>query len=897
MMDTPARFLRRLRHWLRFSARQDDIRDEIEFHTAMVERELLDRGYSPNSARYEARRRMGNATMMREDARAVWITTKLEAVMQDVKYAVRALRRTPALTAGIMITFALGIGVYSAAFSMIDRLMFRPPPSLIDPSSVHRVRFYRNNNERGEQETWVPHIRYAEIASSIARFSNVAAFASQPIAIGKGVAIRRVNAAEVTPSFFGFFDATPAAGRYFIDGENLTPAGTPVVVLSHAMWTSEYGASRTALGQQLTVGGVDHTIIGVAPKHFVGVTPDQPPAIFIPLASYGAMRAPVRWYTSYGNGIGIQVLVRRKPDVSIDAADAELSFAFNRSWRTEMEQRRGAGGTAPPNMKLRAIASPLLADRGPRRSATGTMALWLSGVSLIVLVIACANVANLLLARAWDRRREMAVRVALGVGRARLISQLLVESLALAIGGGAVGLLVGQVVNTLVRSSLLPDAASTSILGDARTILIAAAATLTIGLIAGLAPLLQAGRVDPMEFLRSGRSQAGSARSVVRSTLLITQVTLSVALLVGAGLFVRSWQHARGVRLGFEPDAVLSVSMSFGVPLDSASVVSLRERLVATAKTMPEVTHATLRESIPFGGMSGYPLRIAGIDSVDALGRFDMNAVGADYFTTVGTRIVRGRGIDAGDVNGAAPVAVVSAAMAERVWPGKDAIGQCMVVDETPGCRQVVGIAEDIKTLGLAGEQEYYYYLPSLQFRPQEGGIFVRTRGDAPRYAESVRRALQGEMPANSYVTVAPLSDGIARRRRSWDAGAKIFTALGALCAILSAVGLYSLLANDVARRRRELGVRIALGANAGRVASRVAMRGLVLTSVGAALGCAIAVASARWVGPLLFQQSPRDPIVYGAVVAVVLVVALAASFVPALRAASADPRVALQDE
>jgi predicted permease len=410
-------------------------------------------------------------------------------------------------------------------------------------------------------------------------------------------------------------------------------------------------------------------------------------------------------------------------------------------------------------------------------------------------------------------------------------------------------------------------------------------------------PILQTGRLDPVEHLRSGRSEAGGNRSIGRSILLVTQVTLSVLLLVGAGLFVRSWQKAHSVPLGFDPDAVLNVNLSFGVPLDSARITALRLHLVSTARAMPEVTHAALRESVPFDGMSGYRLRIADIDSVNALGRFDMNAVGADYFATVGTRILRGRAIDERDVDGATPVAIVSAAMAARVWPGKDAIGQCMQVDDTPGCRQVVGIAEDIKTLGLEGDQEYYYYLPSLQFRPQEGGLFVRTRGDAQRYAEVVRRKLQQEMPGGSYVTVGPLSEGISRSTRAWDAGVRIFTVLGALSAILAAVGLYSLLASDVARRRRELSVRMALGAEAPQVAGSVAMRGLALTVGGAVIGCAIASASGRWVGPLLFQQSPRDPMVYGAVVGVVVLVALVASFVPALRAASADPCVALQEE
>jgi putative ABC transport system permease protein len=896
-MDDPIRLFRRIRQWVRFSAREGDLRDEVDFHREMIQRELLDRGRTPDEARDEARRRMGNDTMMRENARAVWVTPGLEAVLQDVKYALRSMRRTPTLTAGIMITFALGIGVYSAAFSLIDRLMFRPPPYMKGAEAVHRVRLYRNNNNRGEQETGGQYLRYTDIAGSITKFSAVAGVTSQPIAVGEGLTIRRVNGAQVTPSFFTFFHAPPALGRYFADSENLPPAGTPVVVLSHAMWATEFGANASALGQLLSVGGVKHTIIGVAPKGFVGIWPDQPPAVFIPIASYGAMRSPVRWYTSYGNAIGVQMLVRRKPGVTVPEASAELALAFDRSWQNEVQQRTASGGNVPPNMKFRAIAAPLLPERGPKRSAIGTTAVWLSGVSLIVLVIACANVANLLLARAWDRRREMAVRIALGVGRGRLFSQLLAESLVLAVGGGVAGLFIGQLVNGLVRSSLFPGAAPASLLSDSRNVVIAAVATLTIGVITGLVPLFQARRTDPIEHLRAGRSESGGHHSVARASLLVMQVTLSVMLLVGAGLFVRSWQNAHNVRLGFDDDVVLNVSLSFGVPLDSARVTALRLQLVSVARSMPEVTQATLRESVPFGGMSSYALRIPGVDSVETLGQFYMNAVGADYFATVGTRIMRGRGIEARDIGGASLVAVVSATLAERVWPGKDAIGQCLELVEVPGCRQVVGIAEDIKTLGLAGDQELYYYLPSPQFRPQEGGLFVRTRGEAHRFTEILRRRLQQEMPGGSYVTVGLLSEGVSRRTRAWDAGVRIFTVLSALSVILAAVGLYGLLANDVARRRRELGVRMALGASAPRVAGRVAARGLVLTTAGAILGCAIASSSGRWVGPLLFQQSPRDPTVYIAVSGVVILVALLASFVPAVRAASADPRVALQEE
>jgi predicted permease len=536
----------------------------------------------------------------------------------------------------------------------------------------------------------------------------------------------------------------------------------------------------------------------------------------------------------------------------------------------------------------------------------------LAGVAILVLIIACANAANLLLARALRRRREIAVRLALGVSRARLLSQLLTESVLLALVGGAAGLVVAQWGGAALRSMFLPNDASTTVIGDPRTLVVAGAAALIAGLLTGLAPVWQSRRADLTNDLKAGAREGRGThhRSRTRAVLLIVQGALSVVLLVGAGLFVRSLWHARELRLGYDVDPVLVAELNMrGVKLDSAHAVVLRQHLLDRAQALLGVEHAALHISIPFwrtlDGRNGIgvDLRVAGIDSVDRLGEFYLDAVSPGYFATMGTHILRGRGIGEEDVANAPGAMVVSEAMAKVLWPGKDPIGQCVRVitysttaKETP-CTYVVGVAEDTKNQSLSDDKGYYYYLSSAQFHPQQTGVFVRMRGDAVGQAEAIRRSLQLLMPGAAYVTVTPLADVIGSQMRSWRLGATMFVAFGALALLLAAVGLYSVIAYNVVQRTHELGVRIALGGQVGDVLRLVVGQGVRLGVAGIVIGGMIAFSAARWLKPLLFQESARDPAVYALVAAVLLAVAVVASYVPARRASRVDPNVALRAE
>lgn len=890
------RLLRRLVHWLRFRANSADLAEEVAFHREAIERDLVARGHSAAAARDAARRAMGNETLMREDSRGVWLWPSLEAVWQDARVSLRGLRRSPAFTAGVMLTFALGVGVNAAMFSFLDRQMFRPPALLRDPASVNRVYLYRVR-EGVESEASGRYARHADIERWTTSFSSTAGFATDEMAVGTGQDARVRRVGIISASFFGFFDAPPAAGRYFTAAEDAPPVGAPVAVLSYATWQAQYGGQPAAIGSTLQIGAVVYRVIGVTPREFTGLWPLRPPVAYVPIASYAASEGPTAWATTYGWAFGMENMVRRKPGVSAAAATADLTHALERSFRAEGSGESPTTDQRIAQLRPRGLAGPLLLERGPERSNTARVATWLGGVTLIVLVIACANVASLLLARGLERRREVALRIALGVSKWRLMSQLIVESLLLAGGGGVLGLLLAGVLNTLLTAAFLPGTERTGV-ADPRTLMFIGAVTLMVGVATSLFPLLQARHLSLSSDLASGGRGGSIARSRTRAALLVLQGALSLVLLVGSSLFVRSLQNVRAVRVGFDADSVLVVDLAMrDVVLDSARTVALRRRLLESARTMPGVRHATLQLSEPFDGMTSWPIYVAGIDSTRKFGIFELNAVSPDYFRAMGTRLLRGRGIEGTDVAGSRRVMVVSAAMAGVLWPGQDPLGRCVRMWIAPSeCTYVVGVAEDIHSQSIGPEtRNFYYYLSAEQIRPDEGGLFVRPQGDALQLVEPLRRRLQAEMPGASYVTVSRLSSNLERATRSWVMGATVFTAFGVLALVLAAVGLYSVIAYNVAQRRQELAVRVALGAAAGDVVRLVVGEGLRFALAGAAVGVVIALLAAPRIAPLLFNQSARDPVVFGTVTGTLLAVAVVASLIPAIRSARVNPNAALR--
>jgi predicted permease len=826
-----------------------------------------------------------------------------DAFTQDLRYAIRGLRSRPGFTAAVVLTLALGIGANAAMFSVVDRLLFRPPPLLREPARVHRVYLARTTREGEFAAAGVQYARYRDLTNWTRSFARTAEFTARRLAIGVGTDALEMQVGAVSASFFGFFDAPPALGRYFVAAEDTTPAGTPVAVLGYGYWQTAYGGRREVLGRTIQVGATMYTIVGVAANGFVGLWPAEPPAVYVPITAYGAedganLRFPGEsWWNTY-HWTWASMVVERKPGVSLAAANADLTTAYLRSYAAQATTSHGL--TPAAIARPHAIAASVLSERGPDESSEAKVATWVGGVALVVWLIACANVANLLLARALRRRREIAVRLALGVSRTRLVSQLLTESVLLALLGGVAGVLVAQFGGAVLRAELLSRKAAAGVLTDPRTLVFAGLAALAAGVLTGLAPVVQARRADLSGDLKAGAREGGVHRSRLRVALLVLQGALSVVLLVGAGLFIRSLRNVRSVPLGYDVDPVLSVDLQMrGVTLDSAHNAALRDRLLAEARRIPGVTHAARRMTVPFWSSWDEDLHVAGIDSVDRLGEFDINAVSSDYFATMGTRILRGRAIGDADVGGGPPVMVVGAAMARVLWPGRDALGQCARVGaDTAPCTTVVGIAENIKAQQLGDDSRFFfYYVPAAQASPDGGGLFVRTAGRAAAAGEAVRRRLQRLMPGVSYVTVTPLADVLGSQTQAWRLGATMFTVFGALALVLAAIGLYSVIAYNVAQRTQEMGVRVALGAGMRDIVRLVLTEGVRLALVGVALGVGVALVVSRWVKPLLFGVSPRDPVVFAGVAVLLLAVAGSASFVPARRAARTDPMEALRTE
>ena len=824
------------------------------------------------------------------------------ALLQDVRYRLRGLRNTPAFTAAVVITLALGIGANAAMFSIVDRLLFRAPAMLRHPDLMHRV--YLASTYRGKERfgDGVQYARYVDFTKWTTSFSHLAEVTEDKLAIGAGADARQMQVGIVSASFFGFFDAPPVLGRYFTEPEDRAPNGTPVAVLSNAMWQVQYGAARDVLGKPVQIGATTYTIIGVAPPGFAGIWDDDPPAAYIPITAYGhEISSSVfikgeTWYGTY-HWTWASMIAERKPGVSEAVANADLTRAYVRSYQAAL--------ALSPSMqplsvdRPHAVVASILSERGPNESDTAKVATWITGVAIVVWLIACANVANLLLARALRRRREIAVRVALGVSGTRLASQLVTESVVLALGGGVIGIAIAQWGGALLRSQLLSGTAKAAVVTDIRTLLYAGVAALVAGLLAGIAPIAQIRRGNLAADLKAGVREGTYQRSRIRVGLLVFQGTLSVVLLVGAGLFVRSLRQVKDTPLGYDPSHVLAVDPSMrGVKLDSAQNIALRQRLLDAAGAIPGVMHATRQLTMPFWSQWDMSLYVAGIDSVDKLGQFDLNGVSPDYFRTMGTRIVAGRGITDTDRDGAPRAMVVSQAMANTLWPGRNAIGQCVKVGaDTMPCSYVVGIAENIKERQLDNDPGLYYYLSIAQYHPDMGGLFLQTRGEAEHEKESIRRQLQRVMPGASYVTVTPLTQVLGGETQSWRLGATMFVVFGTLALVLAAIGLYSVIAYNVAQRTHELGVRAALGAGMSDLARLVVREALQLTVIGVAIGAGIALFVARWVEPLLFHESPRDPWVFACVATVLVAVAALASFLPARRAARADPMQALRSD
>src|SRR5688500_5956423 len=668
---------------------------------------------------------------------------RLETLWQDVRYAARGLRQKPGFATAVVLTLGLGIGANAAMFGITDRLLFRPPSMMQEPDRVHRVYLVRTFDGKENFGSYFQYTRFKDLQRWTSSFDLSVAITENEAAVGVGENALEMQIGAVSASFWSLFEARPVLGRFFTAAEDTTPVGASVAVLSYPFWQSRYGGRADVLGERIKIAKVDYEIIGVAPRGFAGVATSRIPVAWVPITTYAGTtftwnpKDLSNWYTKY-NISWMQMYARRKPGVTQEQATADLTNAFRRSYQAQRDISPQT--TLPEIAKPRAVAGSVPAARGPQPSEVSKVARWVSGVAIIVMLIAAANVANLLLARALKRRREVAVRLALGVSRARLLSQLLTESVLLAVIGGAVGLVIAQWGGAILSALFLPDSDGVSVATDARTLLFAGAAVVFVGLLTGLAPALQSRAADLTTALKSGAREGTYHRSRTRSALLLMQGALSVVLLVGAGLFVRSLDNVRSLSMGYDIDPIIWVGVEErGEELSEAEKTQLRDRLAAEARALANVEHAARGVTVPFYMTWNEGIALPGIDTsiTNAMGTFRIQAAAPEYLETMGTRLLRGRFVDRTDTEKSPKVMVVSETMSKRLWPGKDAIGQCVRIgSDTVPCTTVVGITEDVRADdAFADDKLLYYFRPIAQANPVGGGVFVRVRGSAEREA------------------------------------------------------------------------------------------------------------------------------------------------------------------
>ena len=700
-----------------------------------------------------------------------------------------------------------------------------------DPASVNRV--YLRFNDRNRPLTihdGIEYTRYLDLKRASTSFASYSAFTQEALAVGTGDASRERQVAAVSGEFFGFFAMRPALGRFFGPADDSVPHGAPVAVLSYRFWRLEFAGSDV-IGRQLQIGNVLCTIIGVAPNGFVGVSDGPPPEVYLPVTAFAASSPGEArgYYNTYHWG-WLSVMVRRNDGVTAEQASNDLTHAYRLSWNNE---RSAEPSIAPVEIaRPSVIASSLKVGAGPDAGLQAKTALWVSGVALILLLIACANVTNLFLVRGMRRRRETAVRLALGVSRGRLLMQHLSESLVLSLLAGVGGMLIAQWGGAAIRRFFGFDVGALGVLGDWRTLAVTGGIALMIGMLTGAIPALLAARSELAPALKSGARAGMQGRTRLSGMLLIVQGALSVTLLVGAGLFVRSLHRVESLRLGYDPDRILvAVRNNRGAPLSDSAKIALRRTILTTAQSYPGVEHAAWVGQIPFYSSSSTDFYVPGIDSVGRLGHFTYQVTTPDYFATMGTGILRGRGLRADDRAGAPLVTVVSQAMARVLWPTQDAVGQCIRLQaDTAPCTRVVGVAEDAAQRSLTDDARLQFYMPIEQYRPASGfALLLRMHAPPATQAEPIRRALQRVMPGQDYVTTMPLNQPIDEERAPWRFGATMFLAFGLLALVVAGIGVYALIAYGVAQRMHELGVRVALGAQAADVIRRWSVRGWCL--------------------------------------------------------------------
>ena len=808
-------------------------------------------------------------------------------MLRDIRLAWRLFLKNPAFTAVVVVTLALGIGLNTAVFSAVDALLLRPLPGVRAPNEI--VQLYRSwpgDVKYGSNS--VPHFQSLRDRTRDV-FTDVAAWDFESFSISTSNLPRRVFGQMVSANFFTVLGVRPLKGRLFLPEEETGRDAHRVVVLSEATWKNMYGADPAMVGKSIVLNGRSYAVVGVAPIAFRGIIPVVQPAVWIPLTQWSDARPDnIGGYESRSNN-SLNVIARLKPGVTPAAARTRLDALVTELRSVYPDDYKQNGITLVPQSE--AGVHPMF------RSAEVGLTSIVMAVVGILLLIACVNVANLFLARARDRAREMAIRLSLGARRGVLLRQLIVESLFFAGASGIASLAIASWAIAITNKVSLPFDIGFS--ADLRlspaVLLFTLGASVVTGLLFGIAPALQATRPSLVPALK-GEAPAGRSRARASTGLVVAQMALSIVLLVCAGLFLRNLRAATTIDKGFDSGHLLIANVDPSLQgYDQARTEEFYRRLTERLAALPAVRHVSTATLMPLGlSNNDWGVTIPGYTpSPNEMMSVESDQVGADYFASMGIPILKGRGIEARDDSTAQRVLVINQHFADHFWPGQDPLGRTVHVAGSD--HVVIGVVPTGKYERLGEDPMSYMYLAERQHYAAGRWIQVRTAGDPEAFSPTLRAevaAIDGQMPISDLKTMDDFLGIALMPARLTGAVLGVFGLLGLG---LAAIGLYGVMSYTVAQRTREIGIRIAIGARRGDVVRLLMRQGLGLVAVGTAIGLTFAVAAARLARSQLYGSGGFDMITFAAVPVVLLVVAALAIWVPSRRASGLDPVVALR--